>query len=535
MSRHLFALPALVGAMAIAIPSPTAAVEVLPTEPAGCDFDGDGFADLAIGVDNDWSGSGDHEGAVHVLYGDDSGLSSEGSQQWDRDQPGVLGVSRFSARFGAALSCGDFDDDGYDDLAVGVPWDDPTAITNVVHTSQSGSVHILYGTAAGLSADRNQIWHRDTDGINQAAAEFDHFGSSVATGDFDGDGYDDLAVGVPGDDLAGRLDAGSVHIVYGTAAGLSADRDQVWHRDRGGINDSPAARDAFGSSLAVGDFDGDGDDDLAVGVPHDRIGDQGSAGSVHIIYGTPDGLARFGDQIWHRARGFIDGTARSGDSFGSSLATADFDGDGDDDLAVGVPLDNMRGIADAGSVQIIYGGAVGLSPAGDQVWHRERSDIAEPNDDGKFGWSVASGDFDHDGVDDVVIGVPAVVATAAENEGSAERAGSIHVLYGSVAGLSAAGNEVLHLGTAGAVGEPIFADQFGWSVGCSDFDGDGAADVAIGIPSKNLDTTRDAGAVSVFHGGVDGLTTAGSQLWTRESPGIGGTAGKDQRFGFTLA
>ena len=67
--------------------------------------------------------------------------------------------------------------------------------------------------------------------------------------DFNGDGFDDLAVGVPGDDVNGDEDAGSVHVIYGTGSGLAAAGDQIWHRDRKGINGTTEPGDSFGSRL----------------------------------------------------------------------------------------------------------------------------------------------------------------------------------------------------------------------------------------------------------------------------------------------
>ena len=88
--------------------------------------------------------------------------------------------------------------------------------------------------------------------------------------DFDGDGYADLAVGVPGEDVRGVKDAGVVQVLYGSASGVSA-RDQVWHQGRKGITNKLEKRDRFGSSLTSGDFDGDGFADLAVGIPFENV------------------------------------------------------------------------------------------------------------------------------------------------------------------------------------------------------------------------------------------------------------------------
>jgi hypothetical protein len=87
---------------------------------------------------------------------------------------------------------GDFNGDGFDDLAVGAP------LENVSGINAAGAVSIIYGSRRGLSASGNQFWHENVSGVDGAAANDDRFGIALAAGDFNGDGFDDLAIGVPG-------------------------------------------------------------------------------------------------------------------------------------------------------------------------------------------------------------------------------------------------------------------------------------------------------------------------------------------------
>src|SRR4051812_24459949 len=142
--------------------------------------------------------------------------------------------------------------------------------------------------------------------------------------DFNGDGFADMPVGVPLEDFAGQIDAGAVNIIYGTASGLRASRDQFWTQNSASIKDLCEAGDRFGSALAWGDFNGDGFDDLAIGVPNEDIGGFMDAGAVTVLYGSADGLSAAGNQFWSQNTAGILGTSDVGDQFGSTLAVGDF-------------------------------------------------------------------------------------------------------------------------------------------------------------------------------------------------------------------
>jgi hypothetical protein len=153
-------------------------------------------------------------------------------------------------------------------------------------------LHVIYGSSAGLAAPGgDQLWHQNVTGVDDAAEAGDHYGWTLAVGDFDGDGRADLAVGVPFEDVGDVIDAGAAHVLYGSASGLVVARDQFWNQDSMGISDMAEADDHFGVALTSGDFDGDGNADLVVGVPDEDIGSLIDAGAAHVIYGSTAGLA----------------------------------------------------------------------------------------------------------------------------------------------------------------------------------------------------------------------------------------------------
>jgi hypothetical protein len=141
-----------------------------------------------------------------------------------------------------------------------------------------------------------------------------------------GDRFDDLAIGVPYEESSegGLLlvDAGVVNVIYGSSTGLSATYlpDQLWSQRADGIPSHPNSYDYFGWSLAVGNFNADGDDDLVIGAPYEEVGTSPNiitdAGAVHVIYGSSDRLVATGNQFWFQGYNGMDERAENNDRFG---------------------------------------------------------------------------------------------------------------------------------------------------------------------------------------------------------------------------
>ena len=367
------------------------------------DFDGDGKADLAIGVPNEGVGDVTSAGAVNVLYGTSSRLSSSGDQLWRQSTSGIEGTAEPFDGFGSSVAGGDFDGDGQSDLAIGVPREDIGSI------NAAGAVNVLYGSSSsGLTSSGDQFWSQNSDGVLDSAESetkpdediSDAFGTAVVAADFNGDGFSDLAIGVPGEELDSgspmtgidKIDTGAVNVLYGSSSGLTSEGNQFWNQDSPGIENTAGANDRFGSALAAGDFDGDGQSDLAIGAPDENIGDKVDVGAVNIIYGSSaSGLTSSGDQFWTRDSSGVEGTAESGDRFGVSLGTGDYNGDSNTDLAIGVPVDNVGTDEHAGSVNVLYGSdSSGLTSSNDQLWSQDSSGIEGTTEQGdSFGASLS--------------------------------------------------------------------------------------------------------------------------------------------------
>jgi hypothetical protein len=334
--------------------------------------------------------------------------------------------------------------------------------------------------------------------------------------DFNGDGFDDLAIGVPAEGVGGAALAGAVNILYGGAGGLAGTNQLL-------TQGNPEPVDLFGFAVAKGDFNADGFTDLAVGAPSEDVGAAGLAGAVNVFYGSAAGLPAT-SQVRLQANPEI------GDQFGLALAAGFFSGSIFSDLAVGAPTETVGTSADAGAVSVFLGSASQLGGAAAQtlVQGPGVGGTAETGDE--FGSALAAGPFDT-GPSDLAIGAPF------EDLGAATDAGAVNVVYGSNTGLVGR-NQTLTQNSPGVVGTAEPGDLFGVALArgifLNNFNGDDFADLAIGVAGEDVGTQVDAGAVNVQYGAATGLPGPGGQLFTQDSPGVGGTAESGDGFGAAL-
>jgi hypothetical protein len=358
------------------------------------DLESDGVIDLAVGAPFDDDGGNDR-GAAWILFMDDDGQvdthqkisDSEGDFDGDLDD---------NDQFGSAIAAlDDMDGDGFRDIVVAAPLDDDGG-------TDHGALWVLFLTGEGTVNSYQKISEESGQFDGNLDTE-DHFGHAVANiGDLNSDGVTDLAVGMPNDDDGGS-DRGAVWILFMNSDGTVSDSQKI-SSDKGDLEHDPQNGDNFGSSVsAIGDLDGDGVTDLAVGISGDDDGGS-NRGGVWILFmnsdGTVDEVKRISD-----TRGEFEGELSDGDLFGSSLTNAgDLNEDGNDDLLVGARQSDDGG-TDRGAAWILF-----LADDGEVISSSKISDTdgdfdGNLNDGDQFGSAVSSiGDLNEDDQLDFAIG-----------------------------------------------------------------------------------------------------------------------------------
>ena len=427
------------------------------------DLDGDGVPDLAVGADGDDDG-GSIRGAVWILFMNSDGTVA--SEQKISDTQGNFGGALDNGdQFGRSVaSIGDLDGDSVPDLAVGADFDDDGG-------SARGAVWILFMNNDGTVASEQKI--SDTAGnFGGDLDDGDQFGTSVASiGDLDGDGVPDLAVGAQFDDDGGSI-RGAVWILFMNSDGTVASEQKI-SDTQGNFGGALDNGDQFGRSVAgIGDLDGDGVPDLAVGALGDDDG--GSfRGAVWILFMNNDGTVDSEQKI-SDTQGNFNGTLDNSDLFGRSVAgIGDLDGDGVPDLAVGAQGDDDGGGA-RGAVWILFMSSDGTVASEQKISDTQGNFNGTLDNSDQFGRSVASiGDLDDDDVTDLAVGADR------DGDGGGAR-GAVWILFMNNDGTVASEQKISD--TDGNFGGALDDnDFFGASVaGIGDLDGDGVPDLVVG-------------------------------------------------------
>lgn len=419
------------------------------------DVNGDGYADIVTGIPF-YDKSGLDDGIALISYGAAEKINAyltpnfiyEGDQQ--------------DAHLGSSISsAGDVNSDGYDDLLVGTPYYDNGS-------ANEGICYLFYGSLKGVNI-ANAILIE----MNQAEAEFG--GAVSGAGDVNGDGFDDIIIGARHYDMPGYQNSGAGFVFYGSASGIQLAITNVVY--------FPLANAFSGNSVSgAGDVDGDGFDDVIVGVPNYANGQQ-KEGAAIISMGSPTGIAT--------GAGLILESNQANSEFGCSVSTAgDVNGDGYDEILVGAKYFDINSTVDEGACFVYYGTKAGVTSNNFKILHLNKADA-------NFGCSVSNaGDVNGDGYDDVIAGATGY------KEGSMN-VGAAEVFYGAATGLSEA-NAAIIIGTQADA-------EFGSHVAAADLNGDGYSEIIVTVPYYD-NFFINQGAVLVYAGSEYGIDVKDASL-----------------------
>jgi hypothetical protein len=417
-----------------------------------------------------------------------------GTQYWNAGSAGLPTLPEAGAWLGHATAAGDFDGDGFDDLAISSPR------ATVGGDAVAGEVLVLYGTEGGLAAAGHQVWNQDSAGVPDSAEPNDFFGWSLAAGDFDADGFDDLVVGVPFEDTSGFESSGALHVLRGSAAGLTTDGTRYYEPGGALIPDDAEPGDQFAAAFAVGDFDADGFDDLAVGSPgedQEGVPTWVDLGALHVFFGAATGLQASGSLFFRPGDGVVTAPLPGdGLSFAAALAAGPLIGNGQDQIAIGIPRLDVDGSDAAGGVAVLNHPAGGGTILG--LFTQATTGVpGVPEDSDNCGAALAVGVFDGGALADVAVGCPG------EAVGADTNAGAVNVLIDPFTPDFTAA-----IWTQDAL--PPFAsevdDRFGAELAVGDFDADGRDDLVIGHPGETIGGVASFGGGVLLFGSAEGLT-----------------------------
>ncbi|KPK47748.1 MAG: hypothetical protein AMJ77_01990, partial [Dehalococcoidia bacterium SM23_28_2] len=403
------------------------------------DTNGDGKADIAVGASGEEVGGNEYQGRAYVFS------SADGSLLLTLDTPNPQEGAYFSWE---AVAVGDVNGDGKADIAVGAMGEDVSA------NEDQGRAYVFSGLDGSL------LCTLDTPNPQ----EYAHFGYAVAVGDVDDNGKADIAVGAYGYAVGGSQLQGRVYVFSGLDCSLLCTLDTP----------NPQTQSYLGVSVAVGEVDGDGKGDIAVGAMGEEVDGNEHAGRTYVFSGADCSLGAC--SVLHTLES---ANPQAPAWFGESVAVGDANGDDKADIAVGTRKEDVDGTDSQGRVYVFSGLNGSLLFTLDKPY--------PPQAGVWFGCSVAMGDVDGDDKADVATYAPH------EDVGGNEDQGRAYIFSG------ADGSPFLTLDAPNPQACDPYPCRFGQPLALGDVNDDGKADIAVSAGAERVSGDVQ-GRVYVFSG-----------------------------------
>ncbi|WGM40408.1 hypothetical protein [Caulobacter sp. NIBR1757] len=469
------------------------------------DFNGDGFADLVVGARQ---GFGPPAGPTFVVFGGAAGFPASIDLTTLNGTNGFRVIAEGATDTAKAVSAGDINGDGLDDLILGIRDAD-------VNASNAGATYVIFGQSTPIGASFNLSALDGTNGFRLVGATMQEIsGASVASaGDVNGDGIDDLIIGAPNE---ANPQPGSAFVVFGHTGAFSASTDLHALDGTNGFRlTGVAARDATGWSVSsAGDLNNDGFDDVAVVALAGK--------TAYIVFGHSGGFAaNLNLADLNGSNGF---SLTHGINLTKVASAGDVNGDGIGDLIVSAAKEAANG-ANSGSSYVVYGrtGGFGTSLALSSLDGSNGFRINGARTDDYSGYSVAgAGDVNGDGIDDLLIGAPGATVDGV-------RSGAAYIVYGVASSITWIGTDGPDNYSGGA-GDDYLSGGGGFDV----LHGGAGRDTLLGGDARDVLYGEDNGDL-IYGGAGNDLVfggNGGDVIYGEDDPDtLTGGEGADKLFG----